>query len=570
MNHAARLTRVFLGWATVVAGAASLGTQCNPGGGGGAGGTSGAAGNMLDGGAGVAGAAGSAATGGAPTGGAGGGAGASGGGSGGTNTGGGAGTSSAGAAGAGGSAGLGGVGGVPDECIGVTEAICGDGCRVLAEECDDGNLLDGDACSANCVVQDLLAEPPAPVTGGPTIASRTQGLGPHPISASESGLTSVFLNLDTQPPTLAAKRFSASGVRSGTEVVLGIGSTATLMANPVVADLGAGRAVVAWSDFDHDGDELGVALQYLDFSTGSASSVSFANVTRELSQLDPDVIRTDSGFVVAWMDEANASTAPDLRFRRFAVDGTPSDAADQALAATDSNEADVALTALPGGFAAVWRAASGGSEVIHVRTVPGEQTWSVPVLRPGPLEDRPSIAAATDGSLIVAFSEGTQPAGAPAGDDDVPVLRVARLIPGEPSEVYDVSPHLEPYRSDPLLGQFRPSLTVVNGNAYLAWTTERLVGNARSEEAWLKRIPLGALGLDLSNPEIALPRFFAHQADDQRRPALTSFGYPAGGYALFASWDDYGRSISPRQATPDVATQVIPLPVLRQNIVGGD
>jgi len=39
-------------------------------------------------------------------------------------------------------------------------AICGNGVVDPGEECDDGNLLDGDGCSANCTV-----EPPDPYCG---------------------------------------------------------------------------------------------------------------------------------------------------------------------------------------------------------------------------------------------------------------------------------------------------------------------------------------------------------------------------------------------------------------------
>ena len=33
-------------------------------------------------------------------------------------------------------------------------AICGDGELEVGEECDDGNLLDGDGCSMGCTVED--------------------------------------------------------------------------------------------------------------------------------------------------------------------------------------------------------------------------------------------------------------------------------------------------------------------------------------------------------------------------------------------------------------------------------
>ena len=32
----------------------------------------------------------------------------------------------------------------------VCQVICGDG-RVITEQCDDGNVVDGDGCSSNCL-----------------------------------------------------------------------------------------------------------------------------------------------------------------------------------------------------------------------------------------------------------------------------------------------------------------------------------------------------------------------------------------------------------------------------------
>lgn len=39
--------------------------------------------------------------------------------------------------------------------MGKCESICGDGILLLVEgeECDDGNVSDGDGCSANCLVE---------------------------------------------------------------------------------------------------------------------------------------------------------------------------------------------------------------------------------------------------------------------------------------------------------------------------------------------------------------------------------------------------------------------------------
>ncbi len=40
---------------------------------------------------------------------------------------------------------------------------CGDGFKDLDEQCDDGNIMDGDGCSSDCQLQDLPPPPPPTV-----------------------------------------------------------------------------------------------------------------------------------------------------------------------------------------------------------------------------------------------------------------------------------------------------------------------------------------------------------------------------------------------------------------------
>jgi hypothetical protein len=87
-------------------------------------------------------------------------------------------------------------------------------------------------------------------------------------------------------------------------------------ANPVMAALPGGKYAVAWSDFDGDGSDLGVALRLLD-AAGELGSLTAANAQTEFSQLNPDMLWTGSELVVVWEDYSDAVSGPDLRYRRF-------------------------------------------------------------------------------------------------------------------------------------------------------------------------------------------------------------------------------------------------------------
>jgi len=52
----------------------------------------------------------------------------------------------------------------PDAIISIVPCVCGDGVKTTSEECDDGNLQDGDGCSSICMIEPLcgdgITEPP--------------------------------------------------------------------------------------------------------------------------------------------------------------------------------------------------------------------------------------------------------------------------------------------------------------------------------------------------------------------------------------------------------------------------
>lgn len=70
----------------------------------------------------------------------------------------------------------------PDQCQGppaAPQAACGNRVLEAKEECDDGNLLDGDKCSATCTIEQLNV-PPQILTGLRT-SGETQIVPPDPV-----------------------------------------------------------------------------------------------------------------------------------------------------------------------------------------------------------------------------------------------------------------------------------------------------------------------------------------------------------------------------------------------------
>jgi hypothetical protein len=122
------------------------------------------------------------------------------------------------------------------------------------------------------------------------------------------------------------------------------------------------------------------------------------------------------------------------------------------------------------------------------------------------------------------------------------------------------------------LSQREPSAVRTGDRVYLAWRSDAASGNVNAEELWLKELSWTVAGstltLDLSRPEIPLPRTAANQAGDQRTPILgTASLWPSG--ALVAVWEDYGVNFGVSAGQPDVAVQFIPLPILRSSGGGG-
>src|SRR5450432_3593901 len=131
-----------------------------------------------------------------------------------------------------------------------------------------------------------------------------------------------------------------------------------------------------------------------------------ANSEVAFSQRAPDAIFDGNELVVAWVDDSDPETAPDLRYRIFDQDLQPK-TEDLTLSATGAVEGDVALAALNGAWASVWRSDTADGETIEVQS--GTTHWSVGPFLPGGVEDRPALAFVDATHLVVAFTEGTDP-----------------------------------------------------------------------------------------------------------------------------------------------------------------
>lgn len=523
----------------VSAGAAAA---CGPGGGGGTGGsaTGGAAGS--------AGAAGSSGSGGAL----GGAAGAAG-------VGGAAGSDSGGSGGI--NPGDGGTGGAPDASAdapsdaadtGPVSTVCGDGIRGLDEECDDGNTANDDACTSACLVNDFLCVTPAMNDSGKPASGRYLGEGRHPVAADADGFAVAYVEPGFAPPRVALNAFDPKGVRTGSPLLVSTGtkSKPLLFSSPVVAALPGTKYAVAWTDFDGDGDLLGVALRLVDPSAAPSGEPAHANKTTAFSQFDPDVLWTGTELVVAWVDDSDAVNGPDLRYRVFDASLSPQSQSDQTLAGNASAEAHVALGMFGATWAAAWRATSGsGAETIEVKA--GAATWSVGPHAPPGTEDKPALVELDSSTLLVVFTTGD------SGSGTGSKLRGALLKANSPGTTASMA--LDTLLTAP---QSHPNAVRVGSRMFLSWRSGAASGDPKAEDLWLREVIWNGSTVTLGTP-ITLPRWEVHTPGDQRFPALAASPLGPEG-ALVTAWDDYGLVFGKDEGAPDVVVELIPVPILRK------
>jgi hypothetical protein len=346
---------------------------------------------------------------------------------------------------------------------------------------------------------------------------------------------------------LKATFFDLQGHRQGAPVLAGSGASPAEQADPVVAALPAGKFALAWNDLA--GGSLDVGLRTIE-PNGALGAVVVANQTLPGAQQDPDVLWTGSELVVAWTDALR------IKARRFDASLT---ALDSETAVSGSGEVarSASLAQFGASWAAAWRAIDpSGLELIRVKS--GSTAWSVGPFVPGAPKERPAVLALDATRLLVVFTEGTDPVA--TGTASVTRLKMAVLdsaIPGSALST-QLLPMSEPWASDNTLAQSRPVLTRSGSRVYLGWQSESPVGDARSDEVFVREVTWSGASVTLL-AEIPI-QADAPRSTAQRAPALV--GSPLGpGGALVTVWED--SNVEPMHTiAPDLVFGLRPTPIV--------
>jgi cysteine-rich repeat protein len=445
----------------------------------------------------------------------------------------------------------------PDAPAGVTHGVCGDGFLNANEQCDDGDTADGDACSSTCVVTPALV---LPRTAAPSavlpLSGRSLGRGAHPSAVGCNRVGVSLLDRSSDSAKLQIGLFSGVGHPAGS---IDFGEADVDSPNPSIAALPDDSFVAVWTAFDSD--ELGIRLRRFGPAITALSSATFANVEQAFSQRAADLVFDGTELVVAWVDDSDPLNGPDLRYRTFAPDLTPT-SDDLTLSATSAVEDQVTLAALGGHWAAAWRSGSAGSETIEVQS--GAKHWSVGPFLPGASDDRPALTFIDANHLALAFTVGTDPLA--SGIALVPHLQGAILdaaYPGQ-TEAFEVKPTLEPYASLPDLGQTQPALASYGDRLLIAWRAASSLGDPAGDELWSREIKWApgsgsSLLIDTSAPERVLIGTGALRSGDQARPTLVTSNNWSD-HRLLSVWEDSARTFGASEGTTDVALQFSQLP----------
>lgn len=398
---------------------------------------------------------------------------------------------------------------------------CGDGIRRLTgperEACDDGNLLEGDACDGTCTPSVFFV---TPVDGefeappGPRAAVAVDGRGFGAYVWTEEGA-----------PAIWARIYDPGGVPVSDAILIVDAFPNGGNPAPTIAGLSSGW-VIAWEDQTLETSAFGIGFSILS-ATGAVSPRRLANSLITSAQTQPAIARTPDGFVMAWSDMGSRAYLPGaVMLRHFTEDGTargpetvvsPEDVALRLGGATPSlavNRDGVILVA--------WSQTGPGFD--GMRTVRARRTTrsgavdGTSIIVDAGFSLEPQVAALESGDFAIAWYAGTVDFG---GD-----IHAAR-IPASGSVT--ITPII---LADAATDETSPAVVPLAGDAFLvAWElgTNRGIG--------MRAVPDAAL------PTEALPPVPLAEAGGLGQ---WSFGRaldatPAGDRRVWASFGGYER-----------------------------
>lgn len=360
---------------------------------------------------------------------------------------------------------------------------------------------------------------------------------------------------------IRAEAFDPGGVRVASFPIIGTPGPALSNADPVVAAISTTQYVAVWGDTGTGQVGPGIAMAVLDTTSGTVGPVVHANAFTESPETEPDALWVGGSLVVAWTDDSGDN--PEIKYRTFDA-SLSATSGETYLASPTVAEVDVTLAPFNGGWAAAWKGSDvTGAESVHVKA--GSTEIATGAFWAGETGERPALVQVGATSLFVAFSMSVLTDD--ADDESTTVLQGAVVDMTQAGTTFTASEIALDAQADGGDSRFPegfPAAVSVGGEMWLgAWTAAQ-VGDPLEDELWLAPV-VNAEAAQVGTTVLPMPRWFAHRAGDQETPALGVTTLAPNG-ALVAVWEDDGVAIGGPEARPDVAVEVVPLPMLR---IGG-
>lgn len=343
---------------------------------------------------------------------------------------------------------------------------CGDGWiepgpTPMREGCDDGNVVDGDACSASCLPTPFVVATDAADLYQTRPTLQGTAIAPDPTGA----LLFVWTEAYTDRSEVRARRYTRGGVP------LPVGGADPLFiapetghppwGDPSAAGLPGGGWVVVWAESTTEARDIRYRLVAPD---GALGAVRTANAEVEGYQTEPHVAPLSDGFVIVWTDANARPYDPGIgvRARLFDAVGTPR-GDDIVVPTTVADREGLPTVASDGDeFLVAWAHAqmtTFGARTVRARRFrAGVPIDATELLIAGDPASGPHAASLGGGDYAIAFTSFRDD---PWGDIHAIVARAGET----PSPTGAVA-----IAADPAIGEIYPVVAPLRGGAYVvAW-----------------------------------------------------------------------------------------------------